>query len=328
MLQPDSLRTAFEIAADRTAITTVDARSGNLSPQEPQHIGTVQAEHSVTNQSGIQPGQIVRRAKHQIGGPLALIDRPVIIHRKAGGNLPVRRMHAAAKRIQQSRPVLRQLIVQQTLSPPHVLDPGEAIVPPHITDAGPVQFAGQPLPTVEHDVNREWEPGLQPHMQQSQLPMPEVEVVMQTLPLAQMQPQSLQARVPADRERAARLDTTEHGDQPLVTGMRSQHVPDVLFLADSRGRKVTDLAHRRLAGQPFADRPDPLGDGSHEGVKLLEQDLIVPKKLAHPALRGEQQQRAAKPQAIKPAEDSHKTIVKPLDKLLHGVVVGRWCLRL
>ena len=129
MLDPHALRPALDVAHHLGLQPPWQAATGwRLAAEEPHHVRAEEGGQAVLHQPGIQMRQRRRFAEHDVGGPLALIGGPVVLHGKRGKHRRVQRVQAARDLTQQHRPVGADLPIHQVLCPLGVFQPGEAVV--------------------------------------------------------------------------------------------------------------------------------------------------------------------------------------------------------
>src|SRR6266480_688113 len=98
-------------------------------------------------------------------------------------------VEGAGDGVERSRPVGVELIVHQVLRELGVSKPGEAVVRTfEVVLAFAQQLTGKPLASVDTDLNREREPGLDAGVHETELWIKPVVIEMKTL--ARMEPQS------------------------------------------------------------------------------------------------------------------------------------------
>ena len=122
-----------------------------------------------------------------------------------------------------------------------------------VADAALGELAGEDLPAVHVDLDLEGEPALQPHVDQPEVGLQEVEVEVQTLAPAAADLQALGLGVADHVEGAARLDRRQHADQALGDGVALDDLlGDVpLGMAQALGHGVggVQVGATRLGGQ-------------------------------------------------------------------------------
>src|SRR5438034_526942 len=83
--------------------------------------------------------------------------------------------------VEQTRPVQRTKPVRELLRSRQVLDPKKRIFPLGIADSVLLQFPGEPLMSVDVNLNLQWKPRLQLDMHQSEITIDEIEIQEQAL---------------------------------------------------------------------------------------------------------------------------------------------------
>ena len=118
-----------------------------------------------------------------------------------------------------------------------VVDGEERVLPADVADAGPVELAGQPLPSIDVDLALIRDPPLDPHVHEPELGIDQVEVVMEALAFPAGQLETTGVVTLADLEAEAGLDRADQTDDPLV---------DPVPLGDRLGELV--LVQEAVAG--------------------------------------------------------------------------------
>src|SRR5262249_39649492 len=109
------------------------------------------------------------------------------------------------------RPTYLQLLVQQGLGTPEVVDGHERIILLQVTDPLDVELPRQPVAAVETDLDLQREPGLQPHVHRAEYRMHEIEVIVKALARCHCEFQMLCGAIADEVVRATRLNTAEDG---------------------------------------------------------------------------------------------------------------------
>ncbi len=155
-------------------------------------------------------------------------------------------------------------------------------------------------------MHREGEPALQPGVAEAVVRVQVVVVVMQTFAELDSRFQLLGLGVAAHLHNLARLDASQHSNQPLAASALGRHVQGGFFLAFLA--VVQKAIYPRLLGLGL-DGPAQ-GDGRFLGVVLLvihERHLQLPQEIQHPSRIAQQPFAAAETQVI-------KTMKNPEDK--------------
>ena len=128
-----------------------------------------------------------------------------------------------------------QLRIEQGLSAPEIVKGHEGVVLLEVADPRGVELPRQPVAAVENDLDLEWQPGLQPHVQRAEDGVIQIEVIVQALADGGAQLQVLGLRVVMQLVGPAGLDATEDGDQAGWLSRTGQGVREVLFTLRARG---------------------------------------------------------------------------------------------
>src|SRR3984885_6340187 len=131
----------------------------------------VDGELAPADQPRIQPGERPGVAEQNVGGPFALVRRPVVFDRKGLEHRLMCRVQFARDGVQQIWPGGLKLLVHQTLRLGGVVQPGETIVARDMADALRIHRSGQPFLAIETDLHGEREPGLDARMHEPEYRM-------------------------------------------------------------------------------------------------------------------------------------------------------------
>src|SRR5262249_5471498 len=186
--------------------------------------------------------------------------------------------------------------------------------------AGTVQVLGQPLSTIHPHMDGERKPGLQAHIDQTDIRVVEVMVVVQTLTGFATQFEFLLFALGSDFVRPATLHTLEDADQPLLDAVPLGDFPSPGFLIHVT---VVQVLH----GTPLADGhvlsclAYLSGDVAGKRLEILEQHLSLPQVPEHSTNISEKPPCAAKANAIKAMKETRDTLAETLYKSLHNVAL-------
>ncbi len=153
-------------------------------------------------------------------------------------------------------------------------------------------------------MHRERIPRLQPHVQESQLRMLEVEIVVEALHRGIAEVQLLLLAVAMNLVRAARLDAAQDADQSFLDPVGGDDGPRLVLLARGTAGQI-DQGPPGALGQRLRPAADLLRCPLGVLLEGLQQHSPLPQVVHHAPRMGQQPQRAAKPQPIKPAERPH-----------------------
>ncbi len=145
----------------------------NRRPRNPQHVLAAELFDRVRDQSRVNRLQGRGVPEHHVSRNLRLPDCPVVTVQFQATVRIKQRVDAPSQRVQEPLTLAAHQSVEHLLSAFHVVDPGEAIVPLLEADPGLLQPSRQVLATVDANLNRERQPGLQPHVHQSELTIEE-----------------------------------------------------------------------------------------------------------------------------------------------------------
>src|SRR5437870_4703648 len=116
----------------------------------------------MANQPGVDRGERRGIAVHDVRGPLALVSRPVIALGPASEDVVMERVEGLRNAAERARPSDGELSVHELLGELRVSELREAVViPAKVRPSSLAQVPGQPLATVDADLDGEREPGLE-----------------------------------------------------------------------------------------------------------------------------------------------------------------------
>ena len=153
--------------------------SAQLSTEEGHHILGAEAVRGVLQQFFIQTRKGRGTFEHDVGGKLSLLDDPVVVH--AVEQMLHQRIDSARQGGEDSRPVPFGEPVGESPGASGGLDPQKRVVDFPVGDSVLVHLAGQPVVAVETNLKGEGEPRSDPHVQQAELAVDEVEIQAQAL---------------------------------------------------------------------------------------------------------------------------------------------------
>src|SRR5690606_10695487 len=104
---------------------------------------------------------------------------PVVLH--LAEQRPHQRVSPPGPAVENRRPRACAQPIAEPLRPLNVLDPDEHVVALRVPDTGRIELAREPVMPVHEFLHPQREPGLHLHVDQTELPIHEVVVKMQTL---------------------------------------------------------------------------------------------------------------------------------------------------
>src|SRR3972149_4456938 len=155
MLDADAFGTVREVTDDLSL-----EGSMHLAAEKPHHVAAAEGSDRVVDELRVDAVQSCRALEGDVGCPLALVDGPIVRRREAVESLIVQRVEHACNPVEHLGPVGTKLLVHQSLRLGEVADTNETVLAALVGHAGCVHLMGQPLPTIDVDLNVEWEPGL------------------------------------------------------------------------------------------------------------------------------------------------------------------------
>ena len=98
--------------------------------------------------------------KDDIEGPLVLVNGPIVGEGVFVKDLVMNGIELARDAVEQLGPFSFELTIHQALSFAPVGNVREAVIMLQVVQTGSLHLSRQPFPSVEADLNGEWEPGL------------------------------------------------------------------------------------------------------------------------------------------------------------------------
>src|SRR6266567_5233967 len=290
------------------------------SAQIAHHVLAAQGGQGVVQQPRVEVPERRGTSEDHIRGPLALVGGPVIAGLEGTEDRFVRRVQLSGDLVQPARPLYSQLRIQQSLRVGPVFHPGKAVVLPHKLQARGRHLPGQPLPSVQADLDGEGKPSLNARVHETPAGMNRVVVKKQAFSPTLRQVQLLRLAIAVDLKTTAELHRGQDANQPLANALLGGDLPRPGFLVRLRGSQVLD-------GSPQLDRFRPrsllqlLAHLLHVATEVLPQNLVHRQVSVHAVDVGKGPQRPSKNQSVKPRKYSRNLISVFCDKLLHGVSV-------
>src|SRR6266487_2694646 len=290
------------------------------SAQIAHHVLAAQGGQGVVQQPRVEVPERRGTSEDHIRGPLALVGGPVIAGLEGTEDRFVRRVQLSGDLVQPARPLYSQLRIQQSLRVGPVFHPGKAVVLPHKLQARGRHLPGQPLPSVQADLDGEGKPSLNARVHETPAGMNRVVVKKQAFSPTLRQVQLLRLAIAVDLKTPTELHRGQDANQPLANALLGGDLPRQGFLVRLRGSQVLD-------GSPQLDRfrqrslLQLLAHLLHVATEVLPQNLVHRQVSVHAVDVGKGPQRPSKNQSVKPRKYSRNLISVFCDKLLHGVSV-------
>src|ERR1700757_855411 len=165
---------AFELAVDFTG-------SGRHPSTKKAHdIGTGKRANAVLNEARVKGRKGFGVSKSDVSGIFTRRSAPIVLLVNGRTDLAVQGMDSIQNRAEHFGPVGLQLSIGQLLGFLPIINRNKTVFPPTITDPSSIQLLGQPLPTIETEINAKREPTLHPRMHEAENRMQKVVVEKQT----------------------------------------------------------------------------------------------------------------------------------------------------
>ncbi len=194
----------------------------------------------------------------------------------------------------------------------------DAVVVLTIADSRLRQVACQPVSAIQADLHGEGEPGLQPHVQESELGMLEVMIQVCALSPAAFNGNLLGLPIATNPQCGAGLNAPQNADQPLCDLVTSGDFQGDVLFADLRAVQEFDLAPvlagvpQRLVDQLLRHLLGMLLEVGHAHVGAEQITVQAPRVDNAP-------QDATEQQPVKSGQDSQDTLSELPYHILHGV---------
>ena len=198
-----------------------------LATEESRDVVRLHRMDCGSDQVVVDGRQIRLPVEHNVGGILALIDAPVILHSEAAEHRTV----LAGELIQARMKPLGIPAVNDLLGAAPVGHACEGIVHKFKIDVAFPQLRRQPVMPVKVDLQPAWQPRRDPHVAQSELLVHEIEVVMQALAVIGQKVRPAGLLVMPWLIRRARLHHREHAYQSRVFAPCRKHLFYTVLLA-------------------------------------------------------------------------------------------------
>ena len=294
-----------------------------LAREEPHHVGALEVIHGVPHQLRVETGQGARILEEQVGGPLGLVRRPVVVHRPRLEDSGVLRVEDASDGGEGARPVEGELLVHEALGECDIPQRREAVVVAlEVARALAPELLSKPLTTVEADLNVEREPGLQAGAHEAKPRMEEVLVDVEALAGTQPEPALVAVRRHVVLEGDAGLQRGQDADEPFLDGGLGEKTSCEILLAD---RARCDVADRTVEALRLGQRRglDALGGVGDVLLEVEQSHTGTFQEVEHPVLAPELQQRSAKHKAVEAGQNASDQRAETRYESLHGVLLGQ-----
>ena len=276
----------------------------------------------MTDQVGPDLQELGSGLEHDVGGDLGLVEHPVVAAIAGGSDGGQDRIEHPGERVEHPGPGLVGEPLAQLGGRLEVVDGQERVLPADVADAGPVELAGQPLPSIDVDLALIRDPPLDPHVHEPELGIDQVEVVMEALAFPAGQLETTGVVTLADLEAEAGLDRADQTDDPLgdPVGFGDRLGQVVLVLSAVAGLHVIEGDHRspRLGHQPAGVGGDPLRRRLRVGGEVLERHTLGPQKAARPILLVERGEMAFEDHPVEHRQAARDPIPVEILERAHG----------
>jgi len=181
-LDPILLHPVFDTSARPALCEAADDLAGEtavqFSSEEGHDILGAEAEGGVLQQIFIQRFQHLPAGEHDVGGVLGLVSNPVVLH--ATQQTFHQGIGLAGKAGEEAGPGEFLKTVGQPLCAGGVIDPDERVRNTLVGDVVRIHLSGQPVVTVQADLDSEGKPGLKTDVHESENGIDEIEVEAET----------------------------------------------------------------------------------------------------------------------------------------------------
>ena len=208
--------------------------------------------------------------------------------------------------------------IQQLLRSLQIRDLGEAIVALYVADGSAIKLSRQPFTTVQANMNSEWQPRLQTHMQQTKLPIQIVEVKVQALSFFRHQFQLFGLTVFPQIKRLTRFDAGKHTNQTLLDVIALHDLQRQLLFRTFRRRQI-NIGSSQFSRLLFRVLNYSFRQTQNISAKVFHQHSLAVQKNPQPFNMRYRTQGAAEQHPIKSRKSSSYAVAVPLKKTLHGL---------
>ena len=277
----------------------------------------------MADERGVNAGKGVRGREEKIGRPLRLIRRPVVLLGPGLEDLAMQGVQRTRDRIERPLPVGGELLVHQPLSQAGVAEMSEAVVMAReVGVPGAGQLPGEPLTSVQTDLDVEREPGLDAGVHESEAGMEPVLVDMQALTRPTLQAALVAVWRAMVLETHTRLDGGQRPDEPVIDRMFGEPPAGQGLLVRGTGGEVPNrpgVRDRRPQGGVL----HALARCEHVVLEVEQRDVSSLQEVVHPLGNDERQQRTPKDESVKTAQHrcDHRPITR--DESVHGIDLGK-----
>lgn len=246
-----------------------------LSSEESKNVLGTQADRGVPEQSWIQTLQGSAAGEYDISGELSLVGHPVVAHvfEKVGHQ----RVDLSRNLLEDEMPGKTGELVGNPLRVVGILKPVESVV--HLSEAGPGQFqlASKPVVPVDVDLDGEWEPRLNAHVDEAKVGVEVVEV--QAKAFAPGRTQSRPVLAKCDLEAVAGLNGCKNADEALADTVSLGDFASQLFLASPL--LEVDVGSGQLVGHGPGVKLESLGLIRDKLLEILDEYALLSQEALH-----------------------------------------------
>lgn len=317
MLDANALRTIFKVGDNFALEGAMD-----LSSEETHDIGAGESGHAMMDKRGVYVRQGGAVFEHDIGGPFALMDGPVIVHGSVFEKERMGGVEEPSEFVEGFGPVEIHLLVHEGLGFGGVAQLGEAVVPTAVGKAFAIHGSRQPFAAVETDLDREGQPALNAGVHEAEEGVDQVMIECQTFTETRNEFQFLNVPVAMDIETATGLDTGEDSDQSGGDPVALGDLASESFFVGIAGRKILDgppLFASGAQGRVLQLSGQTLG----VGPKIFQKNLVAPEKPFDPFDVGNGTQGPPQDQTVESAQDPGDSILMMCYKMVHGVLLKK-----
>jgi len=237
-LQPVVLHPVFDAGTGMTILLSVRQHFAlevavQLAAQEGEDVLGGEVDRGVIQEPRIKLRQVLAGAKQHVGAVFELVDDPPILHASQPGHFLEERIDLLGPAAEPTLPSQAEEAVGLPLGGLGIVQFQEAVVPLHKARPLLGQLLCQPIVSVHVNLDREREPGLDPHMYPTKLRVEKI-VVQHSLRAAGERQAGLTVAI-TELHRAAALQAAQDSNQaagqlPLADGLVDQFLCGVLAL--------------------------------------------------------------------------------------------------
>ena len=315
MFDADAFGAVFEVADDFALVSSVD-----FAAEETHDVRGGESGDAMKDECGIDLSQRGAVFEHDVGGPFALVERPIVAERKAFEDLRMGRVEEPGELVQGSDPGEVYLLIHEGLGLGGVGELNEAVIAPAAGEPCTIHRSGKPFTAVETDLDAQRQPALDARAHESEDRIDQVMIESQAFAETGDQFQPMGVRVAVDIKTPARFNRGEHGDETFLDAVPRGDLAGEFFLVRAAGSKILDGTPGFL-GRAQGGFAQLLRQLVGVGAEVFEKNLPVPQKLFEASRIGDGTQSSMTDDAVEAAQDPCNFVGMFGNESFHGVLL-------